>query len=90
MLQGPRCDSPCVPPPLQEFAHRTRPPVSHEAHDVRIQDLSADEIEAVLSAVGEDIRANDLLAIQQFVQRIGGMANARLAIETLREIEDAA
>lgn len=64
--------------------------MSQDASQVRIQDLSADELEAVLAAVGDDIRANDLLAIQHFVQRIGGLENARLAIETLREIEDAA
>ncbi|MBI3465670.1 MAG: hypothetical protein HY000_21845 [Planctomycetes bacterium] len=56
----------------------------------RIQDLSAAALAAALDSVDSDTTPEQLLAIEQFVKRIGGIANARLAIEMLSEIERAA
>ena len=56
----------------------------------RIQDLTAAEIEAVIDAVDVDLGVDDLMAVEEFVDRIGGIANARLAIEMLTKLEDAA
>ncbi|MBS0210795.1 MAG: hypothetical protein JSS27_17780 [Planctomycetes bacterium] len=53
---------------------------------IRIQDLSADEIRAALDEVGDDKR----LAVEIFLERIGGLENARLAIQMLSQLERAA
>jgi hypothetical protein len=57
---------------------------------LRLQDLSAEAIAAVLSSTDCDTTPEQLLAIEQFVERIGGIANARLAIEMLSQLERAA
>jgi hypothetical protein len=56
----------------------------------RIQDLTAAEIEAVIEAADVELGFDELLAVEDFVDRIGGIANARLAIEMLSKLEDAA
>ena len=56
----------------------------------RIQDLTAAEIEAVIDAADIQLGIDELLAVEDFVDRIGGIANARLAIEMLSKLEDAA
>lgn len=57
---------------------------------IRIEDLSAAQIKAVLAAEGDDLSDEQALAIQEFILRAGGIANARLAVEMLSEIERAA
>ena len=56
----------------------------------RIEEMTSQEIEAALDAVDADLDLDRLLAVAQFVDRIGGIANARLAVEMLGELEDAA
>ncbi|MBX9787885.1 MAG: hypothetical protein K2Y37_03140 [Pirellulales bacterium] len=62
-----------------------------ESHDeypqVRLQDLSTQEIAARLLSLGSDLRPADVLAVEQFVEQIGGLDNACAAIEMLRELE---
>ncbi|HWB01342.1 MAG TPA: hypothetical protein VG713_22785 [Pirellulales bacterium] len=53
---------------------------------IRIQDLSADEIRAAFDEVDETIRT----AVELFVAQIGGLENARLAIQMLDRLENAA
>ena len=61
---------------------------SHEEFtQVRLQDLSTQEIAARLLSLGSELRPDDVLAVEQFVEQIGGLANARAAIEMLRELE---
>jgi len=56
----------------------------------RIQDLSAEEIESAIASTDVDLGVDDLLAVQDFIEQIGGLSNARLAIEMLSKLEDAA
>jgi len=56
----------------------------------RIQDLTAAEIEAAINAADVELGVDEMLAVQDFVEQIGGLANARLAIEMLSKLEDAA
>lgn len=61
---------------------------SHEEYaQVRLQDLSTQEIAARLLSLGSELRPDDVLAVEQFVEQIGGLENARAAIEMLRELE---
>ncbi|HEY1602950.1 MAG TPA: hypothetical protein VGG64_25315 [Pirellulales bacterium] len=57
---------------------------------LRIQDLTAAEIESAIDAANVDLGVDEMLAVQDFVDQIGGLANARLAIEMLTKLEDAA
>ena len=57
---------------------------------LRVQDLSAEALAGVLNSNDDDTTPAQLLAIEKFVKRIGGIANARLAIEMLSQIERAA
>ncbi|HEX3654498.1 MAG TPA: hypothetical protein VHY91_20300 [Pirellulales bacterium] len=52
---------------------------------IRIQDLSAGEIRIALEETGDDRRH----AVEQFVEEIGGLQNARLAIQMLCYLEAA-
>ena len=53
---------------------------------IRIEDLSAAEIRFALEEVDVEKRE----AVEEFLYRIGGMENARLAIQMLDRIERAA
>ena len=57
---------------------------------LRIQDLTAAEIEAAIDAANVELGIDEIMAVQDFVDQIGGLANARLAIEMLSKLEDAA
>jgi hypothetical protein len=61
-------------------------------HDetISLQDRSLDEIEAVLAQGADDITYEQWLAVQDFVESIGGLDNALLAVEALRRLEKAA
>lgn len=61
-------------------------------HDetISLQDRSLDEIEAVLAQGADDITYEQWLAVQDFVESIGGLDNALLAVEALRRLENAA
>ncbi len=56
----------------------------------RIQDLTAAEIEAAINAADVELGVEEIFAVREFVDQIGGVANARLAIEMLSKLEDAA
>lgn len=56
----------------------------------QIQDLTAAELEAAIDAADVDLGVEEIMAVEDFVHRIGGIANARLAIEMLSKLEDAA
>ena len=57
-----------------------------DSDTIRIQDLTPDEIRLALEEAGYERR----LAVEEFVERIGGLENARLAIQMLSQLEDAA
>jgi hypothetical protein len=66
----------------------------HERTDmpsiIRIQDLSAEEIAALLARDGKDVTARQAVALQEFVEDIGGMENANAAVEMLSDLRNAA
>ena len=53
---------------------------------IRIADLSASEIRAALNEVDQDKRE----AVEIFIEEIGGLENAHLAIQMLSYLEEAA
>ncbi len=54
---------------------------------VEIENLPAQELE-ILMEYGQDLLSpSELLGVQLFIQRIGGMQNARQAIEMLKKLE---
>lgn len=53
---------------------------------IRIQDLKVAEIQAALAEVDEEKRQ----AVETFIAQIGGLENARLAIQMLSQLERAA
>jgi hypothetical protein len=55
-----------------------------------IDDMSAADMKAILSADLEQLDDDQVLAIKDFVIRVGGLRNARIAVEMLRQLEDAA
>jgi hypothetical protein len=55
----------------------------------RIDSLPADQIRAALSVDLDELPEEEAFAIQDFIQRIGGRENARLAVEMLEQIEQA-
>jgi hypothetical protein len=57
---------------------------------LRLEDLPTVEIKAALCASGEELSDDQILAIREFVIRVGGLENARLAVEMLAELERAA
>jgi hypothetical protein len=65
----------------------SNPAVTNTMSDIiRIQDLSAAEIRAALDEVDEEKRR----AVTVFLAQIGGLENARLAIQMLEQLESAA
>jgi hypothetical protein len=59
-------------------------------HHPRIEDLSVDELKAVLVAAVDDLTEEQIQAIENFIDRVGGLDNATLAIEMLSHLEKAA
>lgn len=60
--------------------------VSIMSDTIPIQDLAAAEIRLALEEAGQQ----RLEAVEEFIDRIGGLENARLAIQMLSRIERAA
>lgn len=58
--------------------------------EYRIEDLAADEIAELLAEEGADLDDDQALALKQFIEQIGGIENALLAVEMLGQIEKAA
>ncbi len=61
----------------------------HDDVYIRLQDRSLDLIQELLAADGEDLSIDELISIEHFIEDIGGIENAVMAVETLREIERA-
>jgi hypothetical protein len=57
---------------------------------IRLQDRSLELIEAQLSADLDELTIDELLAVDDFLQQIGGQENARLAIALLKTLETTA
>jgi len=53
----------------------------------RIDDLPAGELKALLETDPDEVSESVSRAIEDFVQRIGGIENAHLAAEMLEELE---
>ena len=58
--------------------------------EIRVQDLEADEIAALLSWKGSDLTEEQAAALREFIEHIGGIENACNAIEMLSDLEEAA
>ena len=57
---------------------------------IRIQDLPAEEIAALLAKDGSDVSPQQVVALQEFIEDIGGMENACAAVEMLSQLRRAA
>jgi hypothetical protein len=57
---------------------------------IALQDRSLEEIEAVLAQGADDVTYEQWLAVQDFIESIGGLDNALMAIDALRRLENAA
>jgi hypothetical protein len=57
---------------------------------IRLQDLSAEEIAALLAKKGPNLTPQQVGTLQEFVEGSGGMDNALAAVEMLSELRDAA
>jgi phosphohistidine swiveling domain-containing protein len=57
---------------------------------IRIQDLSTEKIAALLAADGNQLSAAQVAALREFIEDIGGIENARDAVEMLGELDHAA
>lgn len=55
-----------------------------------VSDLTAAEIKAVLSISSDRLDEEQALAIQAFIDEIGGLENARAAVDFLSKLEEAA
>lgn len=53
----------------------------------RLDGLNATDLKAILSTDLDQLTDDEVLAIKDFVVRVGGVRNARLAVEMLAEIE---
>jgi hypothetical protein len=60
------------------------------SNTIRIQDLPADQIAALLAQRDTDVTARQAVAIREFVADVGGIQNALAAVEMLRQLRDAA
>ncbi len=56
---------------------------------VEIERLPAHELEILLEYGQDLLSPSELLGVQLFIQRIGGLKNARMAIEMLKQLEQA-
>ena len=59
------------------------------SQSTRIQDLSPAEISSAIEATGLDLSFEELIEVEDFVERIGGLANARLAVRMLGTLDEA-
>jgi hypothetical protein len=57
---------------------------------IQIQDLPAEEIAALLAKSGSTLTREQIVALQEFIDGIGGVENAWTAVDMLSQLEDAA
>ncbi len=55
-----------------------------------IQDLPADEIATLLAKDGNDVSPQQAVALQEFIEDIGGLENACAAVEMWSQLRTAA
>ncbi len=58
--------------------------------EIRIQDLTADEIRDLLLEEGSELDEEQAAALKQFIADIGGLENALAAVAMLGDLEEAA
>jgi len=59
-------------------------------HELRVQDLTAVEIADLLAEDGSQLSYEQAVALQRFIEDIGGVENAYAAVAMLGELEEAA
>ena len=57
---------------------------------LHLEDQSAETLAAQLAAKSADLTLEELMAVERFVEQIGGIENARLAVEMLKKLDRAA
>ena len=57
---------------------------------IRIQGLPAEEIAALLAKNGNGVSPEQAIALQEFIEDIGGLENACAAVEMLSQLRKAA
>ena len=57
---------------------------------IHIQDLPAEEIAALLAKDGNDVSPQQVVALQEFIEDIGGIEDACAAVDMLSQLRDAA
>ena len=57
---------------------------------IRIQDMMPDEIAELLAAEDCDLTEDQTVALQEFIDNIGGIENAFNAVEMLSQLDKAA
>jgi hypothetical protein len=57
---------------------------------IHLLDLPADKIAALLTKDGNDVSPEQAAALQEFIENIGGLENARAAVEMLSQLRKAA
>jgi hypothetical protein len=62
-------------------------PIGRIRMALRIEDLSAEQIRAVLALYVNDLTDDEILTIQDFIERIGGRENAELTVKMLGQLE---
>jgi hypothetical protein len=54
---------------------------------LRIDDMPAEQIEALLASDSDELPEHEALALEDFIHRIGGRENAELAVEMLQSLK---
>jgi hypothetical protein len=57
---------------------------------LRLEDQSAETLAEQLAADSAELTVEELLAVERFVEQIGGLENARLAVDMLAKLDRAA
>lgn len=57
---------------------------------IPIRDLPVDEIAALLARTGNTLTPQQVVALQEFIDDIGGVENAWTAVDMLSKLEDTA
>lgn len=57
---------------------------------IDLRDLSLDELREVLGVIGEDLPAEQLLKVAEYVAQIGNLDEAIAAIDAISKLRDAA
>lgn len=58
--------------------------------NLRLEDRPTQEIKAVLEIASQQLPAAQVLALQEFLLKVGGLQNAQAAVQMLEDLERAA